>query len=81
MRTRTLGKSLTVSAVGLGCIGVSQGYRPNPGSRDRLVRSDYELRETFFDTAEVYGPYVDEELVGEALEPIRGQVQVATKFG
>ncbi|MFE4541604.1 aldo/keto reductase [Arthrobacter sp. NPDC056727] len=84
MHTRTLGQGLTVSAVGLGCMGMSQSYGPNPGSREDMIaviRSAYDLGVTFFDTAEVYGPYVNEELVGEALGPIRGQVQIATKFG
>lgn len=84
MHIRTLGQGLTVSAVGLGCMGMSQSYGPNPGSRAdmiEVIRSAYDLGVTFFDTAEVYGPYVNEELVGEALEPIRDQVQVATKFG
>ena len=84
MHTRTLGQGLTVSAVGLGCMGMSQSYGPNPGSREDMIaviRSAYDLGVTFFDTAEVYGPYLNEELVGEALEPIRHQVQVATKFG
>jgi aryl-alcohol dehydrogenase-like predicted oxidoreductase len=84
MHTRTLGQGLTVSAVGLGCMGMSQSYGPNPGSREDMIaviRSAHDLGVTFFDTAEVYGPYVNEELVGEALEPIRHQVQVATKFG
>ncbi|MFF2031081.1 aldo/keto reductase [Arthrobacter sp. NPDC058192] len=84
MHTRTLGQGLTVSAVGLGCMGMSQSYGPNPGSREEMIaviRSAYDLGVTFFDTAEVYGPYVNEGLVGEALEPIRDQVQVATKFG
>lgn len=84
MHTRTLGQGLNVSAVGLGCMGMSQSYGPNPGSREDMIaviRSAYDLGVTFFDTAEVYGPYVNEELVGEALEPIRQQVQVATKFG
>ncbi|MFE5838816.1 aldo/keto reductase [Arthrobacter sp. NPDC056493] len=84
MHTRTLGQGLTVSAIGLGCMGMSQSYGPNPGSRGDMIaviRSAFDLGVTFFDTAEVYGPYVNEELVGEALEPIRGQVQIATKFG
>ncbi|HEY3574276.1 MAG TPA: aldo/keto reductase [Arthrobacter sp.] len=84
MHTRTLGQGLNVSAVGLGCMGISQSYGPNPGNREdmiAMIRSAYDLGVTFFDTAEVYGPYVNEELVGEALEPIRHQVQVATKFG
>jgi aryl-alcohol dehydrogenase-like predicted oxidoreductase len=84
MHTRTLGQGLNVSAVGLGCMGISQSYGPNPGSREDMIaviRSAHDLGVTFFDTAEVYGPYVNEELVGEALEPIRQQVQLATKFG
>jgi aryl-alcohol dehydrogenase-like predicted oxidoreductase len=84
MHTRTLGQGLQVSAVGLGCMGMSQSYGPNPGSRDDMIavlRSAVDLGVTFFDTAEVYGPYVNEELVGEALEPLRDQVVIATKFG
>ena len=84
MHTRTLGQGLEVSAVGLGCMGMSQSYGPNPGSRDEMIavlRSAVDVGVTFFDTAEVYGPYDNEELVGEALEPIRDRVKVATKFG
>lgn len=84
MHTRTLGQGLEVSAVGLGCMGMSQSYGPNPGTRDEMIgvlRSALDLGVTFFDTAEVYGPYMNEELVGEALEPIRDQVVIATKFG
>lgn len=84
MHVRTLGQSLHVSAVGLGCMGMSQSYGPNPGDRGEMIgvlRSAVDLGVTFFDTAEVYGPYVNEELVGEALEPVRDQVVVATKFG
>jgi aryl-alcohol dehydrogenase-like predicted oxidoreductase len=84
MHTRTLGQGLEVSAVGLGCMGMSQSYGPNPGSRDEMIavlRSAVDLGVTFFDTAEVYGPYDNEELVGEALEPIRDRVTIATKFG
>ncbi|MEU0484421.1 aldo/keto reductase [Streptosporangium sp. NPDC006013] len=84
MHTRTLGQGLRVSAVGLGCMGMSQSYGPNPGSRQDMIgviRSAVEAGVTFFDTAEVYGPYVNEELVGEAIGPIRDRVQVATKFG
>ena len=84
MHTRTIGQGLEVSAVGLGCMGMSQSYGPNPGDRDEMIavlRSALDHGVTFFDTAEVYGPYVNEELVGEALEPIRDQVVVATKFG
>ena len=84
MHTRTLGQGLQVSAIGLGAMGMSQSYGPNPGTRDEMIdvlRSAVDLGVTFFDTAEVYGPYVNEELVGEALEPVRDQVVVATKFG
>src|ERR687897_859081 len=84
MHIRTLGQGLEVSAIGLGAMGMSQSYGPNPGSRDEMVavlRSAVDEGVTFFDTAEVYGPYVNEELVGEALEPIRDQVVIATKFG
>lgn len=84
MHTRTLGQGLKVSALGLGAMGMSQSYGPNPGSRDAMVavlRSAVDEGVTFFDTAEAYGPYVNEELVGEALEPIRDQVVIATKFG
>jgi aryl-alcohol dehydrogenase-like predicted oxidoreductase len=81
---RTLGQGLQVSALGLGCMGMSQSYGPNPGDRNEMVavlRGAVERGITFFDTAEVYGPYVNEELVGEALEPLRDQVVLATKFG
>ena len=84
MHTRTLGQGLDVSAIGMGCMGMSQSYGPNPGDRNqmiRVLRDAVDSGVTFFDTAEVYGPYVNEELVGEALEPIRDQVQIATKFG
>ncbi|MDL5352237.1 aldo/keto reductase [Microbacterium sp. zg-YB36] len=84
MHTRTLGRGLQVSAVGLGCMGMSQSYGPNPGSRGDMIavlRSAVDLGVTLFDTAEVYGPYVNEELVGEALAPVRDQVVIATKFG
>ncbi|NAZ85720.1 aldo/keto reductase [Kineococcus indalonis] len=87
MQTRTLGTTgggLTVSALGLGCMGMSQSYGPNPGSRQEMIavlRGAVERGVSFFDTAEVYGPYVNEELVGEALEPLREQVVIATKFG
>jgi aryl-alcohol dehydrogenase-like predicted oxidoreductase len=84
MEFRTLGQGLQVSALGLGCMGMSQSYGPNPGDRDEMVavlRGAVERGVTFFDTAEVYGPYVNEELVGEALEPLRDQVVIATKFG
>jgi aryl-alcohol dehydrogenase-like predicted oxidoreductase len=84
MHTRILGRDLHVSAIGLGCMGMSQSYGPNPGDRNamiRVLREAVDLRITFFDTAEVYGPYVNEELVGEALAPVRDQVVIATKFG
>ncbi|MCI2957914.1 aldo/keto reductase [Agromyces atrinae] len=84
MHTRTLGPGLQVSAIGLGCMGMSQSYGPNPGSRDdmiRVIRDAVDREITFFDTAEVYGPYLNEELVGEAVEPVRDQVVIATKFG
>ncbi|WP_066363921.1 aldo/keto reductase [Herbidospora mongoliensis] len=85
MHIRRLGQSMQVSAIGLGCMGMSQGYGPNPGSREDMVdviRSAVDVGVTFLDTAEVYyGPYVNEELVGEAIGPIRDQVQLATKFG
>ena len=84
MRKRKLGNSnLEVSALGLGCMSMSFGYGP-PGDRQEmigLIRAAVERGVTFFDTAEVYGPYTNEELVGEALEPFRGQVVIATKFG
>jgi len=84
MHTRLLGQGLRVSAIGLGAMGMSQSYGPNPGDRDAMIgvlRGAVERGVTFFDTAEVYGPYVNEELVGEALEPLRDQVVIATKFG
>ena len=84
MHQRTLGQCLTVSALGLGCMGMSENYGPNPGSRDDMIavlRRAVEQGVTFFDTAEVYGPFHNEELVGEALGPLRDQVVVATKFG
>ncbi|MGY4644876.1 aldo/keto reductase [Cellulomonas sp. URHB0016] len=84
MHTRTLGQGLQVSAIGLGAMGMSMSYGPNPGSRDDMIavlRGAVDLGVTFFDTAEVYGPYVNEELVGDALAPVRDQVVVATKFG
>ncbi|MFI8523037.1 aldo/keto reductase [Promicromonospora sukumoe] len=84
MHTRTLGQGLEVSAVGLGAMGMSQGYGPNPGTREEMIgvlRGAVDRGVTLIDTAEVYGPYVNEELVGEALEPVRDQVVIATKFG
>ena len=84
MHTRTLGQGLKVSAIGLGAMGMSQSYGPNPGDRDAMIsvlRGAVDLGVTFVDTAEVYGPYVNEELVGAALAPLRDQVVIATKFG
>jgi aryl-alcohol dehydrogenase-like predicted oxidoreductase len=84
MQKRRLGKSnLEVSALGLGCMGMSFGLGPAPDKREMisLIRSAVEKGITFFDTAEVYGPFTNEELVGEALSPFRGQVVIATKFG
>ena len=84
MQKRKLGNSpLEVSALGLGCMGLSHGYGPatDTGQAISLIRAAVERGVTFFDTAEVYGPYLNEEVVGEALAPIRGQVVIATKFG
>src|SRR3979490_2118096 len=84
MQQRRLGKSnLEVSALGLGCMGMSFGYGPAADKKEMisLIRAAVELGVTFFDTAEVYGPFTNEELVGEALSPYRGQVVIATKFG
>ncbi|MBC3784167.1 aldo/keto reductase [Spirosoma utsteinense] len=84
MQTRKLGNSgLAVSALGLGCMGMSFGYGPAQDTTEMiaLIRSAVEQGVTFFDTAEVYGPFVNEDLVGEALEPFRGEVVIATKFG
>lgn len=84
MHSRTLGQGLEVSAIGLGCMGMSQSYGPNPGDRADMIgvlRDAVDVGITLFDTAEVYGPYVNEELVGEALAPVRDQVVIATKFG
>src|SRR3989454_6131147 len=84
MQRRKLGKSnLEVSALGLGCMGMSQSYGllPDKQAMISLIRTAVERGVTFFDTAEIYGPYTNEELVGEALAPLRGQVVIATKFG
>ncbi len=84
MQKRTLGgRQLEVSAVGLGCMGMSQSYPPFPDRVEMigLIRDAVERGVTFFDTAQVYGPFTNEELVGEALEPVRDQVVIATKFG
>jgi len=84
MHRRMLGQGLEVSAMGLGAMGMSMSYGPNPGDREDMIgvlRYAVEQGLTFIDTAEVYGPYVNEELVGEAIAPIREEVVVATKFG
>jgi aryl-alcohol dehydrogenase-like predicted oxidoreductase len=83
MQTRTLGNGLEVSAIGLGCMGMSMSYGPSPERPDMiaLLRAAVDRGVTFFDTAEVYGPHTNEELVGEALEPVRDRVVLATKFG
>src|SRR5271163_4767949 len=84
MQKRKLGKSnLEVSALGLGCMGLSFGFGPAVDKKDgiALIRAAVERGVTFFDTAEVYGPYANEELVGEALAPFREKVVIATKFG
>jgi aryl-alcohol dehydrogenase-like predicted oxidoreductase len=84
MKKRTLGKSgLEVSALGLGCMSMSSGYGPAADKSEmiRLIRTAHDLGVTHFDTAEAYGPFANEELVGEALEPVRAKVVIATKFG
>lgn len=85
MDKRTLGSTgLQVSALGFGCMGMSQSFGPNPGDRNdmiNLLRAAVDRGVTLFDTAEVYGPFVNEELVGEALAPVRDRVVIATKFG
>src|SRR5207244_4154464 len=84
MQKRKLGEStLQVSAIGLGCMGMSFGYGPAKDKQEMisLLRAAVERGITFFDTAEVYGPFINEELVGEALAPFREQVVIATKFG
>ncbi len=83
MTTRTLGNDLTVSPIGLGCMGISQSFGPSPERADMVafLRQAVDLGVTFFDTAEVYGPFVNEEIVGEALKPVRDRVVIATKFG
>src|SRR6266576_2614748 len=84
MQKRKLGKNgLEVSALGLGCMGMSFGYGP-PKDKQKMIsviRAAVELGVTFFDTAEVYGPFRNEEIVGEALAPFRDQVVIGTKFG
>src|SRR3954466_9850933 len=84
MQKRKLGKSgLEVSAIGLGCMGMTSSYGVPPNKQEMisLLRAAVERGVTFFDTAEVYGPFTNEELVGEALAPFRGKVVIATKFG
>ena len=85
MKQRTLGADLTVSEIGLGCMSLTGAYGntggPARGDAIALIRRAVELGVTFFDTAEVYGPFANEDIVGEALEPVRDQVRIATKFG
>jgi aryl-alcohol dehydrogenase-like predicted oxidoreductase len=83
MKKRTLGADLEVSAIGLGCMGMSFSYAPFPDPKEMvsLIRGAVDSGVTFFDTAEVYGPFINEELVGEALAPFNGKVAIATKFG
>ena len=83
MNKRKLGRNLEVSAIGLGCMGMSFGYGPPPDKKEMIsvIRAAVERGITFFDTAEVYGPFTNEELVGEALAPFRDHVVIATKFG
>ena len=83
MKTRKLGDGLEVSAIGLGCMGMSWAYGPAPDKAEtfKVLARAVELGVTFFDTAEVYGPYANEELVGEGLKPFRDKVVIATKFG
>jgi aryl-alcohol dehydrogenase-like predicted oxidoreductase len=83
MRTRTLGQNLEVSAIGLGCMGMSQSFPPIPDRKDSIavIRAAVDAGVTLFDTAQVYGPFDNEELVGEALQSVRDQVVIATKFG
>ena len=84
MKKRELGNNgLEVSALGLGCMGLSFGFGPATDKQEgiSLIRAAVERGVTFFDTAEIYGAYTNEEIVGEALEPFRGQVVIASKFG
>src|SRR6187402_915037 len=83
MEKRILGADLEVSAIGLGCMSMTGGYSDRPERTEMLdlIRTAVDLGVTFFDTAEIYGPYANEELVGEALAPYKGQVVIATKFG
>ena len=85
MKTRTVGTGLTISEIGLGCMSLTGAYGqtggPERGDSIAIIRRAVELGVTFFDTAEVYGPFRNEDIVGEALEPVRDQVKIATKFG
>ena len=83
MQKRKLGQGLEVSALGYGCMGLSYGYGPGVGKGEavKMIRAAFDRGVTFFDTAEAYGPFTNEEIVGEALAPIRDQVVIATKFG
>ena len=83
MKTRKLGNDLEVSALGLGCMGMTAVYGPAADKQEmiKLIHAAHDRGITLFDTAEAYGPFANEELVGEALQPIRGQVVIATKFG
>ena len=83
MDKRILGKDLEVSALGLGCMGLSYGYGPATDKHEaiKLIRAAFDIGVTFYDTAEAYGPYINEEVVGEALQPFRNEVVIATKFG
>jgi aryl-alcohol dehydrogenase-like predicted oxidoreductase len=83
MKKRALGSNVEVSAIGLGCMGMSSSYGPPADTQEMvsLIRTAVERGVTFFDTAQVYGPFTNEELVGEALAPVREQVVIATKFG
>lgn len=83
MLKRVLGKDLEVSAIGLGCMGLTQSYPPFPSKEDGIwfLRRAVEMGQTFFDTSETYTVGQNEELVGEALRPFRDQVKIATKFG
>ncbi|MDX6440536.1 MAG: hypothetical protein QOE43_265 [Gaiellaceae bacterium] len=83
MQKRTLGSNVEVSAIGLGCMGMSSSYGP-PADKPEMIslmRAAVERGLTFFDTAQVYGPFTNEDFVGEALAPVREQVVIATKFG
>ena len=83
MEKRILGRDLEVSAIGLGCMSMTGGYSDRPDRTEMLdlIRTAVDLGVTFFDTAEIYGPYANEELVGEALSPVQDRVVIATKFG